>query len=129
MKQLCTMNKIIFRIVANGLSAIAQKTGLTYNQINIVLYYFIIPFSWFCLIDILLDNHFFKMAYVIFTLGFFVGCRNFKSYSDWLFDKSASFLNGFSRYGSNYVASSVWICVVLPIAVYGILLYLIFVKR
>ncbi|ERM80993.1 hypothetical protein P872_11950 [Rhodonellum psychrophilum GCM71 = DSM 17998] len=66
-----------------------------------------------------------KIAFVIFTIGFFVGCRDFKTYSDWLFAKSVSFLNYFNRYGSNYFASSVWICVSLPILVYGLLLFLI----
>ena len=44
----------------------------------------------------------------------------------WLFDKSVLFLNYFDKYGSNYVASSVWICVSLPIAIYAILIFLIF---
>jgi hypothetical protein len=119
------MNRIIFKIVANSLSFIGHKTGLTYNEINIIVYYFGIPFSWLCLLDIIFNFHYFKIAFVIFTLGFIVGCRNFKTYSDWLFDKSVSFLNYFNKYGSNYVTSSVWICVSLPIIIYAILIFLI----
>jgi hypothetical protein len=119
------MNSIIFKIVANSLSYIGSKTGLTYNQINILIYYFVIPFSWLYLIDIIFNFHYFKIAFAIFALGFTVGCRNFKTYSDWLFDKSVSFLNYFNKYGSNYVTSSVWICVSLPIVIYAILIYLI----
>jgi hypothetical protein len=119
------MIRLIFKIVANSLSFIGSKTGLTYNEINIIVYYFVIPFSWLCLLDIIFNFHYFKIAFVIFTLGFIVGCRKFKTYSDWLFDKSVSFLNYFNKYGSNYVASSVWICVSLPLVIYAILIYLI----
>jgi len=119
------MNRTIFKIVANSLLFIGNKTGLSYNEINIIVYYFGIPFSWLCLLDIILNVHYFKITFAIFTLGFIVGCRNFKTYSDWLFDKSVSFLNYFNKYGSNYVTSSVWICVSLPIIIYAILIFLI----
>ena len=122
------MNNKIFKIVASLLSFIADKTRLTYNEINIMVYYLLIPFSWLCLLDVIFNFHYLKVAFVIFTFGFFVGCRNFKSYSDWLFDKSVSFLNYFNRYGSNYVASSVWICVSLPIVIYAVLIFLILKK-
>lgn len=120
------MNKLIFKIVADSLSAIGRKTGLTYNEINIVVYYFIIPFTWLLLLDIIFEFHYLKFSFVIFCLGFIVGCRNFKEYSDWLFDKSVKFLNYFNRFGSNYISSSVWICVSIPILIYSILLILIF---
>lgn len=119
------MNSIVFKIVANSLSFIGNKTGLTYNEINILVYYFCIPFSWLCLLDIIFSFHYLKIAFVIFTMGFIAGCRNFKTYSDWLFEKSVLFLNYFNRYGSNYVATSVWICVSLPIVIYAILILLI----
>lgn len=119
------MNNLIFRIVANSLSIIGKKIGLTYNEVNIIVYYFIIPFTWLCLLDIIFNFHYFKIAFTIFTMGFIIGCRNFKTYSDWLFDKSVSFLNYFNKYGSNYIASSVWICVSLPIFIYAILIFFI----
>jgi len=119
------MNDKIFKIVANFLSFVAHKIRLTYNEINIIVYYLIIPFSWLCLLDIIFNFHYLKIAFVIFTLGFIVGCRNFSTYSDWLFDKSVSFLNYFNKYGSNYIASSVWICVSLPLIIYAILIFLI----
>ena len=120
------MNTFIFKIVADSLSFISRKTGLTYNEINIIVYYFIIPFSWLVLLDIIFHFHYFKIAFGVFTFGFFVGCKNFRTYSDWLFDKSVAFLNYFNKYGSNYVKSSVWICVSLPIVIIIILLYFIF---
>jgi len=120
------MNKFIFNVIAESLAFIGEKTGLTYNEINIITYYFLIPLSWFFLLDIIFDFHYFKISFAIFTLGFIVGCKNFREYSNWLFDKSVSFLNYFNRFGSNYIASSVWICVSLPMVVYAILLFMIF---
>jgi hypothetical protein len=121
-----TMHHIIFTLIANGLSFIGRKTGLTYYVINILVYYFIIPFSWLCLLVVIFHFHYLKIAFAVFTLGFAVGCRNFQSYSDWLFDKSVSFLLSFNSIGSNYIASSVWICVSLPLGIYALLIYLIF---
>jgi hypothetical protein len=117
------MLTLIFNIVARSLHNIALKTGLTYNQVNIIVYYFIIPFTWLCLLDIIFCTHYFKMSFAIFVFGFSVGCRNFRTYSDWLFNKSVVFLNYFNRFGSNYVASSVWICAAAPILVYSVLIY------
>jgi hypothetical protein len=120
------MNSFIFKIVANFLSYMGQITGRTYNEMNIIVYYFIIPFTWMWLLDIIFDFHYLKIAFGVFTIGFAAGCRDFRTYSDWLFNKSYVFLNYFNRYGSNYIASSVWICVSIPIVVYGVLLYFVF---
>ena len=114
----------IFSLVAIFLNLIAKATRSTYNEINIVVYYFIIPFTWLILIDNIFQFHYFKIGFVIFCLGFFFACKDFKKFSDWLFDKSVSFLNYFNRIGSNYIFSSVVICVVLPIFVYTILIWL-----
>lgn len=116
----------IFKFVANSLYAIARKTGLTYNEINILVYYFFIPFTWLVLIDFIFSFHYLKMAFIVFSFGFFVGCRNFKTYSDWAFYKSVDFLNYFNRFGSNYYKSSVWICVALPLLIYISLIYFTF---
>lgn len=117
------MIKLIFYLVANSLLFIARKTNLTYNEINILVYYFLIPFTWLWLADEIVDFHYFKIGFGIFVLGFISGCRNFKTYSDWLFAKSVGFLNYFNKFGSNYFASSVLICVSLPILIYIILIY------
>jgi hypothetical protein len=113
----------IFSFVAKGLNTIAIKTGLTYNEINIIVYYGCIPFSWLALIDYGLGVHYLKGAFALVLLGFLIGCRNFTTFSDDLFNASVRFLNYFNRFGSNYFASSVWICVALPILIYSGLFY------
>ncbi len=120
------MLKFIFYLVAYSLALLAKLTKLTYNQINIIVYYILIPFSWLALADTILDVPYFKLGFVIFLLGFFVGCRNFKLYSDWLFSKSVDFLNSLNRFGGSYISVSVWICVALPFLVYAVLIYLAF---
>jgi len=119
------MNKLIFNIVAKTLLFIGRKTGRTYNEINIIAYYFIIPFTWLILLDIIFEFHYLKYSFVIFCFGFFIGCNNFRTFSDWLFQKSVKFLMYFNKVGSNYIISSVLICVLIPIIIYTILFILI----
>ena len=118
----------IFRIVAAGLCAFAQLTGRTYREVNILVYYFMVPFSWLVMLDQIFGFHYFKISFLLVCLGFYLGCRDFKSYSDWLFEKSVVFLSLFNKMGSNYVTSSVWICVALPVLTYLTLGYFIIVR-
>ena len=114
-----------FDLTVKLLLHLAKITKLTYNEINIIVYYFIVPFSYFFLLDIIFEFHYLKISFVIFTIGFFTGCRDFKNYSDKLFKRSADFLRYFNRFGSNYEASSVIICLSLPLIVYIVLIYLV----
>jgi len=116
----------IFRGVENTLSILAKNLNLTYNQINVIVYYILIPLSWVIMLDMINNSYHFTAGFLLVTTGFFVGCRNFKEYSDWLFTKSVMFLDSFNRYGSNYILSSVVICVFIPIIIYSVLIYLNF---
>jgi hypothetical protein len=119
------MNNKIFNIVATFLSNIGRITGRSYNEINIIVYFFLIPFSWFVLLDLIFKLHYFKIVFAIYTLCFALYCRNFKKFSDWMFNKSVIFLNYFNKYGSNYVVTSVLVCVTLPILIYTMLILLV----
>lgn len=119
------MITLIFNFVANLLHSWARRLKITYNQINVILYFFLIPLTWAVLIDVYFDSHFCTLLFIIFMLGFRVGCTNFKLYADLLFLKSVYFLNYFNRFGSNYYKSSVWICVLVPVLIYIFLFYLI----
>lgn len=122
------MINLVFRIVVEVLFGISRLTGFTYNEVNILLYYFFIPFTWLLLLDKIFHFHYFKIAFVIFCLGFYIWCKDFKGFSDWLFDRSVDFLKYFDRFGSNYSASSVWICVVLPLFIYALLIFILIKK-
>jgi hypothetical protein len=115
----------VFQIVAASLYGMARATGLTYNEVNILVYYFLIPLSWIVMLDQIFQVHYLKISFVLVCIGFYLGCRDFRKYSDWLFAKSVDFLNLFNRVGSNYIASSVWICVALPLLIYIALAYML----
>ncbi len=120
-----TFHERIFYKVAENLRWFARLFKLSYQEVNIILYFFIIPFSWIVLLDMLFGIHYLKLIFVLSSIVFFLWVKDFRLYSYKLFNKSVDFLNYFNRYGSNYIVSSVWICVALPIAIYWILIYLV----
>ena len=119
----------LFDFVADALTQAAIVLGVTYNQINIILYYLVIPLSWAVMIDIYIR----KPIASLLVLGAWVivavcKWRNFREWCDWLFESSVNFLLSFNRMGSFYNLTSVIICVVVPLVIYGILGYLLITK-
>ena len=110
-----------FLLVVKILLRLAELTKLSYNQINIILYFFAIPFAYLSILDYLLHFHYLKLAAFFTILGFFIGCRDFQVYSDWLFGQSVKFLRYFNRFGLSYESASIWICIVLPVAMFFML--------
>jgi hypothetical protein len=104
----------VFYIVAHTLNWIASVTGFTYNEINIIAYYIILPFVYVALIDRILRKHILKITYVVAWIGVFCLVKDCGAFSNTLFDASVDFLLMFSHVGLNYVAASVVICVILP---------------
>jgi hypothetical protein len=121
-----TMTEKIFNWVVKRLLKLAWKFKLSYHEINIILYFFVVPFSWFVILDALFEFHYLKLSILIFCMGFFVGCTDFKLFATDLYRKSVQFLMYFNRFGSNYIASSVLICLVVPICIYVLLIYFLF---
>ncbi len=114
--------KQIFNSVYEFLIFISSISGLNYKEVNIIIWFIIIPFSWCFLIDKIINKHYLKIIFssiVIFTLLFI---NDFSEFSNSLFDKSANFLKTFDNIGSNYTTSSVIICVLIPILIYFILI-------
>ncbi len=125
-KVIMTMMLPIFMVVAGIEHLIAKLTGSTYNEVNIIVYYLIIPLSWTVMIDYLTKLPFltpmFVLAWIIFL---WKDTMKFRDRSDWAFQKSVDFLLWFRRIGWNYIVSSVIICVVVPIIIYIELIYAI----
>ena len=113
----------IFNIVVNLLSKLADVLNLSYNEINIIIYFVVIPFSWICLLDAIFAFQYFKILFILATALFFFLMKDFKNFANKLFNKSVDFLNYFNRFGGNYILNSVLICVVLPIIIYILLIY------
>lgn len=116
----------IFAIVAGIEHLIAKITGTTYNEVNIIVYYLVIPLSWTIMLDYNTRMPFltplFLLAWIVFI---WKDKMDFRTRCDFVFKKSVDFLLWFQKIGWNYIVSSVIICVVIPILVYIELIYAI----
>ena len=116
----------IFALVAGAEHIIAKLTGSTYNEVNIVVYYLIIPLSWTVMVDYITMLPFLTPMYIIAWIVFlWKDPMKFRDRCDWAFMKSVDFLLWFKKIGWNYIVSSVIICVVVPVLVYVELVYAI----
>ena len=116
----------VFWITANLLNQIAKLTGMTYNEINIIVYYLIIPLTWTGMLDIIIEFPIFTPLLILVWAYIFVKTRTkdvFQMWCDWAFKDSVDFLLWFKRIGWNYIVSSVIICVIVPVIVYGLLIW------
>ena len=120
---LLIMNKI-FIVVRDILVWLANISGFSYMAVNIIVYYFVIPFIYFIILDQILGSHYFKISFLIIISVTLLRIRDFELFSDWLFGKSADFLRSFSSIGMNYTVASVVICVFIPLAVLLVLFFL-----
>lgn len=121
----------IFSIVAGALRFTSRLTGLSYNEINIIAYYVLIPMTWAALLDKTFNFHWLKVCFLCFAAGAFLAAVLLVGFSQscgCLFEASVVFLNSFRIVHWNYVQASVVICVVFPIAIYTVLVWLVFFK-
>ena len=114
----------VFAVVAGVEHAIAKLTGATYNEVNIIVYYLLIPLSWAIMIDYITQLPLLSPMFIM-VWGVFLwkDKMTFRDRCDWAFEKSVDFLLWFKRIGWNYIVSSVIICVVVPVLVYVELIY------
>ena len=114
----------IFGMVAGVEHVIAKLTGATYNEVNIIIYFLLIPLSWASMIDYITRLPLLSPMYIIAWIIFlWKDPMTFKGRCDWAFDKSVEFLLYFKKISWNYVVSSVIICVVVPVLIYIELIY------
>ncbi len=122
------MIRDVFSFVAHSLLWVGNKCGLTYNEVNILVYYLIIPLSWTIMFDFWIGSPITTFALTFIWIGIAIATRHtFREWCDWAFQDSVDFLNWFNRWGGNYVLNSVIICVVIPLLVYlGLILLLVY---
>ena len=114
----------IFAVVAGVEHVIAKLTGMTYNEVNIIVYYLLIPLSWAVMVDYITMLPFLSLMYIIaWVIFLWKDPMKFRDRCDWAFDKSVDFLLWFKKIGWNYVVSSVIICIVVPVLIYVELIY------
>jgi hypothetical protein len=105
-----------FQAVAKGLYYSGTIINLNYNQMNILVYFGIIPLIWAFIIDKMFRFHYVKLMHLLVILFCWVTINNLSAFCDDLFYACVIFLNLFRPIGIDYVAASVLFCVVLPIA-------------
>ena len=117
----------IFNKTALLLVKTAQKVNLTYNEVNIIVYYMIVPLTWCIMLDLIFSSWpWMSVVWLALCVAVIWWHRkDFSTWCDWAFEKSVNFLLWFRRIGWNYYKASVIICVVLPIAIYVILITLL----
>ena len=117
----------IFRKVADVLIYGASVMGITYNEINIIVYYLLIPLTWTIMLDFYIGTPITTYTLIFIWFGIKIGTwGRFREWSNWAFMRSVDFLNYFNRWGGNYVLNSVIICVLVPILIYvGLVLLLL----
>ena len=125
MKGICIAVMGVFGIVALGLNILAKLTGLTYREINIIVYYLIIPLSWCIMLDYIMGLPITTPIWILLWIYIFWSKRKFfRKWCDVAFQLSVDFLLKFQRIGWNYWVASVIIGVVVPIIIYAALILL-----
>ena len=113
-------------VVAAALNMIAKALHMTYNEINIIVYYLLIPLSWCVMLDMIIGLPIFTTLWSFLWLYLFWSKRKFfRQWCDVAFKLSVDFLLKFQRLGWNYWKASVIICVVIPIIIYIVLLMIL----
>lgn len=110
--------KEAFNLVYQILMFISKYTGFSYKEVNIIIWFIIIPFSWCFLLDKAKKRHYFKATFTVFILISLLMIKNFSVFSNKIFHESAQCLRSFNSLGSNYITSSVVVCIVIPFIVY-----------
>jgi len=143
---------IIFKLVAGILYVLSLLFGVSYVEMNIIVYYFFIPITWVILLDAIFKFHWFKVAAFVGYVALYFCMESWTSFCVWAFKKSVTLLNlklniedvhelaivSISDSGNimnnvfvnpAYIRNSVIICVFVPVIVYTVLIYLLVKKQ
>jgi hypothetical protein len=104
----------LFDYTYQSLTYLSEVTGFTYREINIIIWFYLIPFVWLMLIDKIKHTNRYKIIGGDIMFLSLILIPNFKSFSHNLFDHSANFLKSFDLMGLNYTYSSVVFCLFIP---------------
>jgi len=108
----------VFLIGMSGLYALAWIAGVSYKAINIYCYFIFFPLSFALLIKGWKGFLFIPASFLFFLIP------NFEGLSVKFFDLCVDFLNQSAEtFGSNYIAMSVYLCVLVPVVLYLPLLW------
>ena len=116
----------VFGAVALALRLMAKALHMTYKEINIIVYYLLIPLSWCIMLDMIIKLPIFTPLWILLWIYIFWSKRKFfRQWCDVAFQLSVEFLLKFQRIGWNYWEASVVIGVVVPIIIYVVLIWML----
>ena len=114
----------IFQVVYKFLKWISKISGLSYHEVNIIIYFIVIPAFFIFLLSKIFKQKMFIIGFLILIFISILIIPDFSKFSTLVFDKSVVFLNWFEYLGLNYIQASVVICVILPVLIILFLSYL-----
>ena len=117
------MINTVFKIIYMILYKTSIRLKISYKEINIILYYIIIPFTWFIMLSFILNSYLPTIIPATGYLILFLGIKDWSQFCNWLFDKSVLILQFPFNTKKWYVINSVILCVIIPIIIYSILFY------
>src|SRR4029434_8597158 len=100
--------------VYQALLWLSAATGFSYQEVNVIVYFVLIPLVFIFLIDRIMKTWAFTLWSLVALTAFVLWVPDFSSLANLIFDASVAFLNGFSVVGLNYTQASVIICVIFP---------------
>ncbi len=108
-----------FVLTARGLLAIGKALHLSYNAVNIIVWYMLLPLAWAAILDYKLHQVLFAPTWLLLCIGCIVIQRKrFNKFCDTLFRLSQIFILSFG----DYYLWSVLICLLVPIVITVVLL-------
>lgn len=116
-----------FNYTAKALIKLAQLLHLTYNEVNIIVYYMIVPLTWAVMLDFIIGSWpWITIAWaIVCLLLIWWNRKRFSKWCDWAFKKSVDFLESFGFMGWDYCKASVIICVFIVLIIYVVLALLL----
>ncbi|HSJ03210.1 MAG TPA: hypothetical protein VK956_12190 [Verrucomicrobium sp.] len=115
-----------FYVVYQALEWLAALTGFTYKEINVIVFYILVPAVCLALVDKILRKPLCTALFLILLLSVYALVADLPRFAERVFDGSVGFLLAFSNFGISYDLASVVICVIIPLLVFIVLLYLAF---
>jgi hypothetical protein len=119
----------VFQAVYQALLWLSAATGFSYKEVNVIVYFILIPLVFIVLIDRIMKTWTLTICTLAAMTAFLLWIPDFSSFANLVFDASVAFLNGFSVLGLNYTDASVVICVVFPAIFFLLLILLAFAGR
>lgn len=108
-----------FAITAKTLLYIGKRCHLTYNAINIIVWYVLLPLPWAGILDYKLHQLIFAPFWILLCIGIgIVQHKRLNKFYDELFKLSQMFILLFG----NYYLWSVVICLLIPVLITIVLL-------